>query len=303
MNEKEIKFISKNIHDDLSNKTIIITGGNSGIGFDSARIAAYLKMNIILACRNKERGEAAIKKIKEEFADVKIALMILDVSHEESIKNFVNEIITNHIDIDVFYHNAGVYRLPFELVENRDIITQSNYFGPFILTSLLLPYLKSLSHEVKMVFTSSVATKWSNFKNDPLEVNPKVSRMTRYSNSKRLDSYLFKYLSDNDSENVKYYLVHPGVARTALFGKAYKNKFFLTMVNGLMLIMANPSWKSALSIVLVLSENAKANSFYGPGGLFNFKGYPKENSFINHYYTNVDETIVQTEKITGYKLL
>lgn len=304
MKEKAIKFINKNIQDnELENKTIIITGGNSGIGFESAKICAYLKMNVIIACRSESRGKEAIKHIKEEIPDAKISLMKVDLSEEKSIIAFVNEIVEKKMDIDIFYHNAGVYRLPFELKENRDIITSSNYYGPFMMNSLLLPYLKSLNHDVKMIITSSVATEWSNFRIDPLEPNPKVSKMTRYSNSKRLDAYLFKYLFDNDKSNVKYYLVHPGIARTALFGKAYKNKIFLKAVNALMVLIANPAWKSALPIVLVLAKDAEEGAFYGPGGLFNFKGMPNKNNFINRYYKGVNEIILRTESILNYKLI
>ena len=303
MKEKAIKFIDKNIGVDLSNKTILITGGNSGIGFESAKICAYLKMNIIIACRNEKRGNDAINKLKEEFPDAKLSLMIVDLSEEESIKRFVNEIIDKKIDIDIFYHNAGVYRLPFELKENKDIVTSSNYYGPFMMTSLLLPYLHKLNHEVKMIITSSVATQWSNFSFDPLIPNEKVSRMTRYSNSKRLDAYLFKYLKDNEHSNVKYYMVHPGFAKTPLIGKAYKSKFMMFWINAFMALAANPAWKSALPIVLVLSEHAKEGAFYGPGCLFHFKGMPKENFFINKYYKDVDKIILETEDILKYKLI
>ena len=303
MNKKAIKFIDKNVTQDLRNKTIIITGGNSGIGFESAKICVYLKMNVIIAVRSESRGQLAIDEIKKEFHDANISLMKLDMSEEESIKDFVKEVINRKIDIDVFYHNAGVYRIPFELKEGKDIITSTNYFGQIMLTSLILPYLKSLNHDVKMVFTGSVATMWSNFKINPLIPDEKVSKMDRYSNSKRLDAYLFKYLFDHDKESVKYYLVHPGVARTGLFGKAYKNKAFLACVNVFMLGFANPAWKSALPIALVLSENAEEGAFYGPRGPFNFKGMPNKNTFINRYYKRVDETIKESEEMINYKLL
>ena len=230
MNKKVIKYLNKYSFENVKDKTIVITGGNAGIGFVSARYACHLEMKVIIACRSESRGLEAIKQLKEEFPCSDIRLMIVDMSEEASIINFVNQIKEEHIDIDVFYHNAGVYRLPYQLKENRELVVSTNYYGQYILTSLLLPYLKSLNHEVKMVFTSSIAAKWAKNDINMLSPNKNVSRMTRYSNSKLLDAYLFKYLFDNDKGNVKYYLSHPGVTGTNLFTKAYKSKIFVKIV-------------------------------------------------------------------------
>lgn len=303
MKKKIVKYLSKFDFKDVEGKTIIITGGNAGIGFTSAKYACYLKMKVIIACRNENKGNAAIKEIKEEFPDADIKLMLLDMSEEQSIKDFVNKIFEEKIDIDVFYHNAGVYRLPYQLKENKELIASTNYFGPYILTSLLLPYLKSLNHEIKMVITSSIASKWASNKVDMLTPTEKVSRTTRYANSKLLDAYLFKYLFDNDKGNVKYYLTHPGVTGTNLFTNAYKSKFFVKIVNFFMKVFANKLWKSSLSITRVLASNSVEGTFYGPTHIFGAKGYPKENKFLNKKYKFTNEIINKSEQITGYQLI
>lgn len=298
-----IKYLSKFDFKDVEGKTIIITGGNAGIGFTSAKYACYLKMKVIIACRNENKGIKAIDELKKEFPDADIKLMFLDVSEEASIVNFVNKIKDEKIDLDVFYHNAGVYRLPYQLKENKELIASTNYYGPYMLTSLLLPYLKSLNHDVKMVFTSSIAAKWASNNIDMLTPTEKVSRMTRYSNSKLLDAYLFKYLFDNDKGNVKYYLSHPGVTGTNLFTNAYKSKLFVKIVNLFMKIFANKLWKSSLSITRILDKNTKEGCFYGPTHLYGAKGYPKENKFLDKRYKFVNEVIDKTKAITGYELI
>ena len=302
MKKKAIKYLDKHFVGDIKNKTIIITGGNSGIGLEVARECAYKKMNIILAVRSLERGEKAINDIKNDFPDAKISLMKLDVSEETSIRSFVDSIIKNEIDIDVFYHNAGIFRQPFEIKEEKDIVTSTNYFGPLLLTALLLPYLKELHHEVKMVITGSVAVRWSKYTIKELYPNSKASRMTRYSNSKLLDSYMFKYLLDNDKNNIRYYLVHPGMCYTPLFKKTYK-RVFGAIVDIFMRIFANPAWKSALATMRVISNDAIEGGFYGPKCFFNAVGYPHINKFINKYYKDVDETIKKSEEIIGCKLI
>ncbi|MDY6430762.1 MAG: SDR family NAD(P)-dependent oxidoreductase [Bacilli bacterium] len=303
MKKGAIKFLNRFNFKDVKDKTILITGGNSGVGFESARYCLYLGMKVILCARNIKRGEDAINKLRIEFPSSSISLMIIDLSEEESIKKFAKEIIDKQIDIDVFYHNAGVYRLPYQVKEGRELVISTNYFGPYMLTCLLLDYLHSLNHEVKMVITSSVAASWAKNDINMLTPNEEVSRMTRYSNSKLLDAYLFKYLLDNDESNIKYYLVHPGVTWTGLFYKTYKSKIFIKMVNIFMKLYGNSLWKSALSICRVLDKNAKEGAFYGPRRFFSFKGYPKENKFLDKQYLCVDEVIKKSEELLGYKLI
>lgn len=301
MHKKVIKYLENNFKGDVKGKTIIITGGNAGIGFESAKTCAYLGMNVILAVRNLEKGEKAREKILEINNDALISVMKLDVSEESSIKDFVKEITNKNIDIDVFYHNAGVYRLPYEEKEGREIVVSTNFYGQVMLTSLLLPYLHSLPHDVKVVFTSSIAAKWAKINKEALLPNQKLSKQVRYANSKMLDAYLFKYLFDNDRSNVSYFLVHPGVTGTDLFNKAY-GKVFAKVVNVFMKICTNPLWKSSLSIVKVLDKDAIPGSFYGPSKMLNVYGYPKDNHFLNKRYKEVEEIIHEAEKIVKYEL-
>ena len=299
MKKRCIKYLEKNVTNDLSGKTIIITGGNSGIGLESAIICAQLNMHVVLAVRSLFRGNEAIKIIKRQVPNADVDLMELDVSKSESIINFVKKIKEEKIDIDCFYHNAGIYRQPYQEVENGlDLMLYTNYYGPFILTSMLLDYLHSLNHEVKMVFTSSVATRWSKQDDHLLAPTKDDSRSVRYGNTKLLDACLFKYLFDNDNSNIKYFLVHPGTAATALIRKNYPSIAALFVKT-----FGNPIWKSALSIARVLSDKGVPGEFYGPTRVWNLKGYPKENKFINKIYKDVDEIIHQTEDILNIKLL
>lgn len=303
MHKKIIKYLSKHFEGDLNNKTILITGANSGLGFKSAEICLYLKMNVIIACRNEKRGNDALTKLKEEFPSSNVRLMKLDTSEEESIIIFVNKIKEENIDIDVFYHNAGIYRIPYQIKEDKELIASTNYYGQYMLTSLLLPYLCSLKHEVKMVFTSSIAGKYARNNIEMLTPTDKISGTIRYANSKLLDAHLFNYLNKNDKENVKYYLVHPGVTATSLFTKVYKNKFLASIADGFIKLLGNPLWKSALSIVRVLSSDNVPGSFYGPSHIYDWRGYPKVRHFLDKKYYLTDEIIKKTEEITKYKLL
>ena len=303
MHKKAIKYIDKHFVGDVSGKTIIITGGNAGIGYQCAEYGLYLKMRVILACRNQERAEKAVSSLKEMYPDGDISYMLLDVSEKQSIINFVNEIKERRIDIDVFYHNAGIFNFPYQLKEGKDLTLSTNYFGPFLLTSLLLPYLKSLNHEVKMIITSSLGGRLSKNKIAILHPTEKSKKAKLYFDSKMLDAHMFHYLDSHDHDNVKYYLVHPGITATALISKAYKSKNFIKVAERFTKRFCNPLWKSCLALTCVLSETNKPGTFYGPTHLYGGWGYPKEVKFFKRKYKCTDEFIKESENILGINLL
>jgi len=303
MNKKELQYINKHFDESIEGKTILITGGNSGLGFECAKIFVYLKAKVIIAVRNENRGLSAITEIKKEFTNAQISLMILDQSKEESIKSFANEIINKKIDIDIFYHNAGIYRVPFEIVEGKDIITGTNFYGPLMINSLLIPYFHSLNHEVKMIITSSIAAANTHYGIMDLTPNPKRCKIIRYCNSKLLDAYMFYYLLENDKSNIKYLLVHPGVARTPLFKKVYKNKVFIFFSDIFMKLFANPTWKSALGTLIAIKNDNPNGTFIGPVRFFHFKGYPHKNNFLKKKVKNLNQVMEEAMDICGYKLI
>ncbi len=303
MNKKALKWLRKNINSNFEGKTIVITGANSGIGFEVSRYCAYYKMNVIMTVRSLERGQIAKDKIISEFPEAKLDLRLLDVSKEGSIKEFANYITDNNIDIDVFYHNAGVYNIPYQVLDNGvELTTMTNFYGPLMLHSLLKDYFHKLNHEVKVIFTSSIAAKLVKLELEDLKSEPVKKNFHRYSASKKLDAFLMRYLLLHDQNNIKYLLVHPGLSGTSLFNKAFKSKFFVKVVNGFMKIFSNPPWKSALSTIKVMEEDINNGDFYGPSIIYDALGYPKKRSFIKYDDSLVNKTIDEATKICGYSL-
>ena len=301
MNEKALKWLSENIHANLENKTIVITGANAGIGFEVAKYCAYYKMNVVMAVRNLERGQKAKDEILKEFPEAKLDLQILDVSKEDSIKSFVNYITKSNIYIDVFYHNAGVYHMPYEVLENGlELTLMTNYYGPLMLESLLRDYYKSLKHEVRVIFTGSVAAKRVKLKEESLTPDEKTGSWYRYCCSKRLDSYLMHYLALKNDENIKYFLVHPGGSATSLFNKAFKSKVFVKIVNWFMKTFSNPPWKSALSTIRLFEDDVQSGDFYGPANFFDLVGYPKKRNFVKYNDEKGKQLIEKSMEICGY---
>jgi len=93
---------------DLSGQTVLITGANSGIGFQSARLYAKHKARVIVGVRNVEKGEVAAQRIRDEFESAEIKVMKVDMENYEVIKAFVEELGQTESRVDVAVLNAGV---------------------------------------------------------------------------------------------------------------------------------------------------------------------------------------------------
>lgn len=123
-------------------KTVVITGGNTGIGKETARILASRKARVILACRNITKGLQAAADIIENTGNRNIEVKKLDLSSFQSVRDFAEEINQQEERVDVLINNAG-YLGPFtSTVDGFDNTLQVNYLGHFFLTNLLLNKLK-----------------------------------------------------------------------------------------------------------------------------------------------------------------
>ena len=128
----------------MAMKTVIITGGNSGLGFETARkVAKNAEYRLILACRSPEKGEQAREKIVSETGNDKVAVMQLDVSSLASVRAFSDEIIAAGESVDVLLNNAGISPMGNSGLteEGFELVFATNYLGHFLLTQLLLPQM------------------------------------------------------------------------------------------------------------------------------------------------------------------
>lgn len=138
---------------DTNGKVAIITGSNTGIGFETARsLAVDYGMEVILACRSQSKAEAAIEKIKAHGGEAKF-VGPLDLTNSESIKSFVQAVKDSYERVDVLVNNAGRNTSP-PSENGRDVLFASNFLGHFELTGGLIPLLRAGS--ARIVNLSSV---------------------------------------------------------------------------------------------------------------------------------------------------
>ncbi|XP_059673815.1 retinol dehydrogenase 12-like [Gavia stellata] len=140
---------------DLTGKTVIVTGANSGIGKCVALDLARRNARTILACRSLERGQAAVKEIRAATGNPAVLLRLLDTSSLASVRAFAQAVLREEKRLDVLVNNAGVTGLPFAVTpEGLEQTFATNYLGPFLLTNLLLDLLKA-SAPARIVNVSS----------------------------------------------------------------------------------------------------------------------------------------------------
>lgn len=172
----------------LVGKVVIVTGGNAGIGYEAAKNFAERGARVILACRNDQRGIAARDKIIRETGNQDVCFKKLDLASFASVRAFAEDINKNEKQIDILVNNAGIIMgKKKELTEDGLLVgMQSNHFGPFLLTNLLLEKVKA-SAPSKIINVSSNGHSYEKLEFDNLnmekagsEVNPFVV----YANSK-----------------------------------------------------------------------------------------------------------------------
>jgi NAD(P)-dependent dehydrogenase (short-subunit alcohol dehydrogenase family) len=142
----------------MTKKLCIITGANSGIGKQAAIQIAAQGYQVIIGCRNKERGEVALNEIKEISKSDNVELILLDMGLKSSILAFSNTIKEKYEKVDVLIHNAAVFDIAQKSIivtsEGYETIWMTNHIGPVYLTELLLDLLKK-SDDPRILTVSS----------------------------------------------------------------------------------------------------------------------------------------------------
>lgn len=144
----------------MEDKLAIVTGANSGMGLATVIALAKKGINVIMLCRNEERGVKALQIAKDESQSDGIELMIGDLGSIDSIHRFAEAFKTKHNKLDILINNAGVVSLKRqETKDGFESMLGVNHLGHFLLTNLLLDELKA-SPQGRIVVVSSGAHKW-----------------------------------------------------------------------------------------------------------------------------------------------
>ncbi|MEM1235728.1 MAG: SDR family NAD(P)-dependent oxidoreductase [Pseudomonadota bacterium] len=199
----------------LNGKTVVITGGTSGLGAESARSMAARGADVLITGRSLEKAQASAAKISAE-AGREVAAEELELGSFASIRAFAERVTANHPKIDILINNAGVMACPYaETEDGFEMQFGSNHMGHFLMTSLLMP---SLGDGSRVVSLSSSAHQFAPvFFDDPGFKTNDYDKWAAYGQSKTANALfavgLNKRLADKGAEA---FAVHPGVIMTEL---------------------------------------------------------------------------------------
>ncbi|XP_059046730.1 retinol dehydrogenase 11-like [Achroia grisella] len=200
-------------------KVVIVTGGNAGIGYETAKDLAFRGGRIILACRNETRGITARDKIITETGNQDVHFRKLDLLSLKSVREFAEGILNTEKRIDILINNAGIYSSKFVKTEDGLLEgMQANHFGPFLLTCLLLPMIKA-SAPSRIINVSSVAHSSGKIDIDNLnmEKNRSFKGHEIYCNSKLCNVLMANELTRRlEGTGVTANSLHPGVVNTEI---------------------------------------------------------------------------------------
>lgn len=255
---------------DLTGRQIIITGANSGLGLESATLLAGRNAEIILACRNADKGQQAVTQIRARHPQAKLQLMSLDLADQQSIRDFAEAVRARYQRIDILLNNAGLMAPP--LSRTRDGFEMqfgTNHLGHFALTALLLPLLEN-ADDARVITVSSVAHNFGNIYFGNLNAEKRYFRWTFYGQSKLANlifaQELHRRLQQRGS-HIKSIAVHPGYSDTNLQNGtvfAFLNRF-----------LAQPQHMGCYPSVYAASmPELKSGDYYGPNGWLEIAGYP-----------------------------
>ncbi|MBN3304192.1 DHR13 reductase, partial [Amia calva] len=206
----------------LPGKTVIITGANTGIGKYTALKLAKRGARVILACCNKQRGEAAVEDIKRDSGSSAVVFMQLDLASLQSVRSFAEKFLKTEPRLDLLINNAGLVDAG-RTVDGFGLIFGVNHLGHFLLTCLLLERLKE-GDPSRVINVSSTAHRSGQIDFDCINTHKDLGLgdsfyriMKTYGHSKLCNVLFTHELAKRlQGTNVTCYSLHPGIVKTEM---------------------------------------------------------------------------------------
>ena len=199
----------------MKGKTCLITGANSGIGYESALALAKMGAQIVMVCRNRSKGEAAQATIKSKSGNQLVDLLIADLSVQQSIRDLAAAFKAKYNRLDVLINNAGGAFGKRELTaDGYEMTFAVNHLAYFLLTDLLLDVLKA-SAPSRIVSVASEYEQFAALDFDDLMLEKKYGVNKAYGQSKRANiAFSYELAKRLAGTGVTANCLHPGVVRT-----------------------------------------------------------------------------------------
>jgi NAD(P)-dependent dehydrogenase (short-subunit alcohol dehydrogenase family) len=260
---------------DQTGRTAVVTGANSGLGFETAAALAAHGARVVLAVRTPAKGEAAAEQIRQRTADADMVVQQLDLASLASIREAATQLREEHLRIDLLINNAGVMYTPKQLTaDGFEMQFGTNHLGHFALTGLLLEGMLETPGS-RVVTVSSIGHRIrADIHFDDLQWGRRYSSVGAYGQAK-LANLLFTYELQRRliGRRTIALAAHPGGSNTNL-------DQYMTGVGGmfspLMKRFAQSPAAGALPTLRAATDpSALGGQYYGPDGFLQTTGHPK----------------------------
>jgi NAD(P)-dependent dehydrogenase (short-subunit alcohol dehydrogenase family) len=280
---------------DCTDETIVVTGANSGLGFEATKAFAANGATVIMACRSTDRGTQAATDIRQaiEHPEATLDVRRCDLASLRSIESFSTGIKEEYATVDILCNNAGVMAIPRQ--ETEDGFEKQlgvNHLGHFALTGCLLRLLIRSDGESRIVTQSSGAHEFGRIDFDDLHRTRSYGRWTAYGQSK-LANLLFAYelqrrLDAAGIAGTTSVACHPGYAATNLQYRGPRESgstLRLGVMKAANALVGQPAEDGALPLLYAATvPGVDCGEYYGPGGLLSMRGPPEKQTSSDASY-------------------
>lgn len=245
-------------------KCFLVTGANTGLGFEASKILAERGARVVMACRSEDKARLAIEAIRMKVPGANLAYVHLDQADLGSVHECARMVTAQEPRLDALVNNAGVMYPPLtRTAQGHELQFGVNHLAPFALTGRLLPKLAE-TPGARVVITSSLAHKAGRIAWDDLDAYRDYRRVQRYSDSKLMNLLhlleLHRRLKATGSP-VSAMACHPGVAKTDLDRHSGVFRVLFPLVGVIFNTAAQGAWAT---LQAATDPKAIAGEFYGP---------------------------------------
>ena len=285
-----------------SGKTVIVTGANAGIGFETALAFFEKGAHVVMACRDLKKAEEAIANIQQQGRAGSLEAAALDLADLVSVKQFAEQFIKTHQNLHILVNNAGVMIPPASKTNDGfELQFGVNFIGHFALTGRLYPLLQA-TPGARVVTVSSMAYVRGTIDFDNLRSERDYDAMREYNQSKLADIMLALELHRRikaKQGGVLSIAAQPGANKTELSRYMSESDYSAAVAH--IGALMDP-WQGALpSLYAATADDVKGGDFYSPDADGGYRGYPARLELLPHA---LDENVANklwdlAERATG----
>lgn len=281
----------------------LVTGANTGLGFETAKGLASTGMKVVMACRDDRKADEAKIRIIKIHPDSDLVVMTVDLARLKSVREFADEYLKRHDRLDILVNNAGIMVPPYSKTEDGlESQMAVNYFSHFLLTGLLFKTITNTKGS-RIVTLASNAHKKAQINFDDLNWEKGYKALKAYRQSK-LACLIFAFELNRRIRKAGLATLsvsaHPGLSMTELV--RHFPKWLLLIGKPFTNIITHPPDKGALpTLYAALDDDVKGGEYFGPQGYSEWTGKPgRARSFPqSHDYSAAERLWNLSEQITG----